>query len=290
MHTPGRPTARRGELAAFLRDRRARLSPADAGLPPGNRRRTAGLRREELAQLAGVGVTWYTWLEQGRPINASVQVLQAVPRTLRLDNAEREHLYRLADVPALPVELGLLLLPAAVLEIIASINPLPAMLVNARLDILAWNQPYADVVHGWHSVPCEARNIVWCCFCEPEIRSRFVNFDEEGPLIVASLRASFAQHVDEPSWTEFIRLLSVRSPEFAQLWARHDVARPGARRFKHFRHPLLGELQFSSTSLAVSEMPEHRVVVYVPADDLPRETLTRLRVAGAIGGVQRVQP
>src|SRR5512138_1463827 len=90
---------RRAELAAFLRSRRERITPADAGLPPGPRRRTPGLRREEVAQLAGVGVTWYTWLEQGRPINASVQVLDAIARTLRLDPAEREHLYRLGDVP-----------------------------------------------------------------------------------------------------------------------------------------------------------------------------------------------
>src|SRR3954469_10060604 len=93
-------TTSRAELAAFLRSRRARITPADVGLPPGFRRRTPGLRREELAQLAGVGVTWYTWLEQGRAINASVQVLDAIARTLRLDEAEREHLYRLADVPA----------------------------------------------------------------------------------------------------------------------------------------------------------------------------------------------
>ncbi|MEV4325694.1 helix-turn-helix transcriptional regulator, partial [Microbispora rosea] len=90
---------RREELAAFLRSRRERIRPEDVGLPPGLRRRTPGLRREEVAQLAGVGVTWYTWLEQGRPINASVQVLDAIARTLRLDAAEREHLYRLADLP-----------------------------------------------------------------------------------------------------------------------------------------------------------------------------------------------
>src|SRR6202789_2134378 len=92
-------SARRTELAAFLRSRRERIQPEDVGLPPGARRRTAGLRREELAQLAGVGVTWYTWLEQGRKINASVQVLDAIARTLRLDATERAHLFRLADVP-----------------------------------------------------------------------------------------------------------------------------------------------------------------------------------------------
>src|SRR5215467_12971930 len=99
MVTTANGQQRRAELAAFLRNRRERITPEEAGLAPGTRRRTSGLRREEVAILAGVGVTWYTWLEQGRPINASTQVLDAVARTLRLDHAEREHLYRLADVP-----------------------------------------------------------------------------------------------------------------------------------------------------------------------------------------------
>src|SRR4051812_2197074 len=98
--------ARREELAAFLRNRREHVTPADVGIAPGSRRRTPGLRREEVAHLAGVGLTWYTWLEQGRPINASVQVLDAVARTLRLDRAEREHLYRLADMPSVPADTG----------------------------------------------------------------------------------------------------------------------------------------------------------------------------------------
>src|ERR1700722_3382024 len=99
VSTASTSSARRTELAAFLRSRRERVSPEDVGLPPGTRRRTAGLRREELAQVAGVGVTWYTWLEQGRPINASVQVLDAIATTLRLDPVERAHLFRLADLP-----------------------------------------------------------------------------------------------------------------------------------------------------------------------------------------------
>src|SRR5262252_3304586 len=119
-------SVRRTELAAFLRSRRERISPEDVGLPTGSRRRTTGLRREELAQLAGVGVTWYTWLEQGRPINASVQVLDAVSRTLRLDLAEREHLYRLADVPGVPKAHDAATLPDVVLPVLDALEPNPA--------------------------------------------------------------------------------------------------------------------------------------------------------------------
>src|SRR5450432_573999 len=129
---------RRSELAAFLRSRRERITPQDVGLPPGLRRRTAGLRREEVAQLAGVGVTWYTWLEQGRRINASVQVLDAVARTLKLDQAEHQHLYRLADVPDASADGAPPECPSItgdIQGILDGLSPLPATVMNERFDV-----------------------------------------------------------------------------------------------------------------------------------------------------------
>src|SRR5277367_6400635 len=145
---------RREELGKFLRARRARLAPEDFGLPGGSRRRTPGLRREELALLAGVGVTWYTWLEQGREINASVQVLDALTRTLRLDRAEREHLYWLAEASPLLVGAERCPVPAEVREIVDSLNPLPATLTNGRFDILHSNDASEDLFWEWHEMPC----------------------------------------------------------------------------------------------------------------------------------------
>ncbi len=275
-------TERRSELAAFLRARRSRITPGDVGLPPGLRRRTPGLRREEVAQLAGVGVTWYTWLEQGRPIHASVQVLDAVARTLRLDGAEREHLYRLADIPAAPAEIAMESVSPAVHEILAKLEPLAASLQNARFDVLAANSVHEDLFWRWHAMPCELRNVLWCSFAEPDARQRIVNFDEEMPRVVATLRASFGQHLGEPAWTDFIRRLCARSAEFAQMWARHDVARPGART-KVFRHPVAGLLRLQSTSLAVADMPECRIVVYTPADAETRDRLPLIRSAASAG-------
>ena len=270
---------RRTELAEFLRSRRARISPGDVGLPPGLRRRTPGLRREEVAQLAGVGVTWYTWLEQGRPIRASVQVLDAVARTLRLDQAEIEHLYRLAEIPAAPADAAPAVCPAAVREILESLEPLPAMLLNARYDILGANQAHEDLFWVWHGdLGCEHRNVLWCSFAHPEARRYFLNFDQEGPLLVATLRASFGQHLKEPAWIEFIRKLISRSPEFQEMWARQEVATPGSRT-KHFLHPDAGLLRLRSTSLAVADMPETRVVVYTPVDQETRERLPLTRRA-----------
>jgi transcriptional regulator with XRE-family HTH domain len=272
----GARDGRRTELAAFLRARRTRISPTDVGLPPGSRRRTPGLRREEVAQLAGIGVTWYTWLEQGRPIRASVQVLDAVARTLRLDQAEIEHLYRLADLPVAPAETPVAAVSPVLREILESLDPLPAMLLNARFDVLASNQAQQDLFYQWHTVACLHRNILWCCFTEPDVRRRFVNFDEEAPLMVATLRASFGQHLGEPAWTGFIQQLSAASPEFAKLWTRHEVASPGSRT-KHFLHPEAGLLRLRSTSLAVADMPEARIVVYTPIDDETRERLPLTR-------------
>src|ERR1700754_686947 len=165
---PKATAARRTELAAFLRSRRERISPEDVGLPAGTRRRTAGLRREELAQLAGVGVTWYTWLEQGRPINASVQVLDAIARTLRLDATERGHLFRLADVPgaagiAACVESPL---PPEVQRILDSI-PYPASVTTERFDLLAWNKIYAALFPRLVESPAAERNTLLSCLTSP---------------------------------------------------------------------------------------------------------------------------
>jgi transcriptional regulator with XRE-family HTH domain len=270
------PGGRRTELAAFLRVRRARIRPSDVGLPPGMRRRTVGLRREEVAQLAGVGLTWYTWLEQGRPIRASVQVLDAVACALRLDSAEVEHLYRLADVPAPSSEPPDVTMSPAAQEILDALDPLPAMLINGRYDVLAANGAHRDLFRQWHTVPCDCRNLLWCCFLDPGARRRLLNYDVEMPRMVATLRAAFAQHLREPAWTGFIRRLTTASPEFAELWARQEVANPESR-IKHVLAPEVGLLRLRTTSLAVADMPETRIVVYTPADGETRERLPLTR-------------
>src|SRR5271170_1307636 len=158
---------RRAELGKFLKARRARLSPGDFGMPRGSRRRTPGLRREEVALLAGVGVTWYTWLEQGREINASTQVLDAVARTLKLDQAGREHLYRLAEATPVTAESERAPVPDAIREIVQSLDPLPASLVNTRFDVLYSNNASEYLFWDWHTMPCIHKNTLWCCVTEP---------------------------------------------------------------------------------------------------------------------------
>ncbi|XVQ83145.1 helix-turn-helix transcriptional regulator [Microbispora siamensis] len=261
---------RREELAAFLRSRRERIRPEDVGLPPGLRRRTPGLRREEVAQLAGVGVTWYTWLEQGRPINASVQVLDAIARTLRLDAAEREHLYRLADMPEIADPAGDGDgLDAEVHTILRHLDPLPACVYNGRYDLLAWNAAFASIFAGVIGQPAGHRNVLWRICTMPDCCCPLVNKDEELPQMVATLRAAFGRHVGEPAWTGFVTRLSAASPDFARMWATHDVARPGVR-MKLFKHSSVGLIRLTSTSMALAAPPETRVVVYTPMDDESR--------------------
>lgn len=273
--TPMTAQRRRPELAAFLRSRRARVTPADVGMPAGLRRRTPGLRREEVAQLAGVGVTWYTWLEQGRPINASAQVLNAVASTLRLDPAEREHLYLLAEVPFAPDPV-----PHAVevddelQGVLDAMDQLPAVIYNSRYDILATNATYRRIFRVGKARPGE-RNVLWMLFIAAPEDCPLVFRESELAVMVATLRGAYGHHLCEPAWETYIRRLSDASPEFARMWASGDVVPPGPR-VKTFRHADVGEVRMSSVSLEVNGIPEARIVVYTPSDEESRENLAKI--------------
>jgi transcriptional regulator with XRE-family HTH domain len=267
---------RRAELGEFLKARRARLGPGDFGMPRGSRRRTPGLRREEVALLAGVGVTWYTWLEQGREINASTQVLDAVARTLRLDRAEREHLYRLAEATPLHTESERKTVPDTIREIVHSLDPLPASLINSRFDVLLTNAASEELFWEWHSLPCVHRNTLWCCVTEPAARGNLVEYDAHVRYLVARLRSAYSTHVGDPDWEEDIRRLASLSREFAELWARHEVADAEPRTLTYL-HAQAGTLSLAVSELDVPAMPEARIVVYTPrdADTRARMPLTR---------------
>jgi transcriptional regulator with XRE-family HTH domain len=267
---------RRAELGKFLRTRRERLSPADFGMPAGLRRRTPGLRREEVALLAGVGVSWYTWLEQGREINVSTQVLDALARTLRLDRAERWHMYVLAEAVPVAVSTGRCQVTDVNAEILQALDPLPAVLVNSRFDILAENDAFRDLFRYWHSLPCIHHNTLWCVLTEPTAREQLDEYDDHVRYLVARLRAAYARHVGDQDWEEDIRRLSGLSGEFTELWARHEVAEFHPR-VRTFTHPSAGELTFTTSELQVPATQEGRFVVYTPADDETRKRLPLTR-------------
>ena len=284
-HGRAASTARRTELAAFLRSRRERISPEDVGLPVGTRRRTAGLRREELAQLAGVGVTWYTWLEQGRPINASVQVLDAIARTLGLDVTERGHLFRLADVPGAAGQADCVecTLPPEVQRILDAM-PYPASVVTERFDLIAWNRVYAALFPRLTQAPASERNTLLSCLIGPACCSPVPEQGKYSAALIAQLRAAYGKHVGDPAWTHFIRRLEALSPSFAEKWAAHDVAQPSSH-IKRFRHPTFGTVTTKSTSFAVTAVPGARMVIYTP--DNAQSELTVARLAAGEGLTDR---
>ncbi|HWB65729.1 MAG TPA: helix-turn-helix transcriptional regulator [Mycobacteriales bacterium] len=264
---------RRRELAGFLRSRRERITPEQVGLPPGGRRRTPGLRREEVAQLAGVGITWYTWLEQGRDIKVSDQVLEAISRTLLLDPHERSHLFTLAGSAVTAVAAEHDSIAPEVHALLAKLHPYPAVVTNGRYDLLAYNAAYLALVGDLDALPFEERNTMWLIFTNPLMHCCLLDRSEVLRRIVGQFRAAMADHVADPAWKCLVKRLKKASPEFAELWAKHDVAAP-ENLIKQFMHSDLGLLRFHYTNLWLSQQLGLRLVSYTPADDATADAVT----------------
>ena len=264
---------RRAELSAFLRSRRERIAPEQVGVAGGGRRRTPGLRREEVAQLAGVGVTWYTWLEQGRDIKVSDQVLEAIARTLLLDRDERAHLFTLAGSADQQLRKDCAAVSPQLHAVLAQFAPYPACVQNGKYDLLAYNSTYGRLVGNLDELPLEVRNCMWLLFTDPRWQAAVVDWEENAARMVANMRGLMAEHVGEPAWKALVARLRAASPRFAELWARHDV-REIENKTKTYRNPLVGEVRLEITNTWLAPRQGTRLMVYVPADD---ETETRLR-------------
>jgi transcriptional regulator with XRE-family HTH domain len=265
-------TLRRRELASFLRSRRERLTPDQLGLPEYGRRRTPGLRREEVAQHAGVGVTWYTWLEQARDINVSEQVLDAISRTLMLDPHERGHLFTLAGSPLTEIGPDCMPVSPEVRLLLDKLHPYPAIVTNGRFDLLAYNRAFTVLVGDLDEVPFDQRNTMWLTFTSPSLQASLPDRESAVRRMVAQYRAAMADHVAEPVWKCRVKRLQEASPEFAELWARHDIAAP-ENLTKRFVHPDLGAMNFCYTNLWLSQRLGVRMMSYTPRD---AQTETRL--------------
>lgn len=267
---------RRNDLAEFLKARRAAVSPEDAGLPAGGRRRTPGLRREEVALLAGVSVSWYTWLEQGRPINVSDDVLDALARTLRLDPVERDYLLALAGHPRRraidPVRDRA---PDDVQRVVDALDPCPAYALGPRWDFLAWNDAQRRLHPGIETLPAEQRNLVWVMFADEYVRTIVGDWEQEARRVLSQFRAETTPIREDPAVHDLVARLLDASPEFAAWWPRHDVG-GFERRERTFVHPVAGELRFEHQQLVPAGQPDVRIVVHLPiAGDDSVERLRR---------------
>ncbi len=256
----------RRHLADFLRTRRERLSPAEVGLPDRRRRRTPGLRREEVAVLADVGTTWYTWLEQGREIRASEAVLDRLATALRLNPEERTHLFLLArqQTPANSDPIGDTSIPPSLRHVLDTLVPNPAYVTGRRCDILAWNQATCLLFGDLASVPEEQRNIVWLLFTDPLIRERIVGWEPFARAALASLRACNAQHPGDVSFQHLIKQLREASPEFRRWWRSHEVRRFAANPLD-FEHPEIGRLTLCPSLFLVAGDQDLSLFTYTAA-------------------------
>jgi transcriptional regulator with XRE-family HTH domain len=263
--------ARRAELADFLRQRRAHVAPERAGIERNGRRRTPGLRREEVAQLAGVGLSWYTWLEQGRDIKPSAQVLDALARVLELDAAERAHLFHLARVELPLPDAGYTQeAPPELRALVDALVPHPAYLLGPRMDVLAWNR----AATGLHGVPATAPdgppNLLWWLFTSTERRDE--QWHDTARATLARFRAEHARRIGDAGFARLIDALERESERFRTLWTEHEVL-TGHLGTKVVDHPTLGPLRLHHLQSIPTEHPDLRLTQFAPADDATRAAL-----------------
>ena len=265
------PEEQRQELGAFLRARRAALRPEDVGLPQGvNPRRTPGLRREELAQLAGISVSWYTRLEQGKDVQLSAKAAARIAQALQLTTAQHEYLLALArgdplgvqPPPSEPVSMTLR-------DVLDAQGDNPAYLVDARLNLLAWNRAAISVfgfAEDLAAAPEQERNLLWLIFTD-DARMWLVDRERHAKLLVAQFRDASRHLVNDPWYGRFVERLQQRSQEFADWWSRHDVERVQETQ-KVIEHPAVGRLTLRQTVLqVVDDSRALYLILYTPAPD-----------------------
>jgi len=277
-HPPGKPLDQRAELSEFLRTRRARLKPEDVGLPDfGRHRRVPGLRREELSQLAGVSVAYYTRLEQGNGRNVSAEVLDSIARALRLTDAEHAHLTHLAKpkqhkkkTSGRPQQVR-----TALRQLVDTIDGIPAYVVGRRSEILVWNRMSAAVFGDWSELPPQERNWARMVFLKPEYRDLFIEWEGKAADMVGYLRLDAGCHPDDPRLSALVGELSVKSEDFRRLWAAHDV-KEKSHGVKRLHHPLVGELTLSFETLRLPDDSEQSLITYHAEPGSPSAEALRL--------------
>ena len=256
-------TARR-ELAEFLRSRRRQVDPRVAGVPGGGPRRTPGLRREEVALLSGVSHTWYTWLEQGRDIRPSRQVVDALARTLRMSPAEHEYVLRLTGHGAAPAGAAEGM-PAHVQRLLDALGPSPAYAITAGWTIAGWNRAYERLYPGVAAVPPAERNLLWLVFTDPAVRRLLADWAGDSRRFLTQFRAEVGPRLADPGVVDLVTRLQAASPHFRAGWASHDVDRFSSAE-RRFEHPEVGTLRLEHHQLAPSDAPGLQLVVYTAAE------------------------
>ncbi len=255
----------RAQLSEFLKSCRGRLSPQAMGLPPGGRRRTPGLRREDVAALAGLSATWYTWLEQGRDVRASDRVLESLSRTLRLSAEERDYLFSLAQNRPAPLQAARIEeLPDSVRRTLDALN-VPAEVITPRWDVIYWNDMVRRCFRDYGAMEPDRRNLIRILMTSPEYQEDPEEFASMARRITAKLRVDYSQAAGDPSFDALIEEMSEASPTFRELWRSPEI-RTRSEGVHLLRHPQLGGITFEHTSYVVEGVPSLRVVIFAPHD------------------------
>ncbi|MDE1147711.1 MAG: helix-turn-helix transcriptional regulator [Azospirillaceae bacterium] len=262
-------------LSAYLKDRRAKLDPMALGFA-GGRRRTPGLRREEVAQRANISPTWYTWLEQGRGGAPSADVLDRIARALMLTDVEREHVFLLGlgRPPEVRYRKHDDVTPR-LQRVLDALNPSPAVIKTATWDVVAWNRAATIILNDYAALSAEQRNVLRFLFLEPRVRAAHADWLNVARFVVGAFRAETARAGAAAAVEPLVEELSRLSPEFKALWDDKDVHAP-AGGIKHLNHPLHGPLAFEYSSFAVDGRPDLSLVIYNPPTPVDRERIREL--------------
>lgn len=263
------PETRLQALSEFLKAKRSKLNPQMAGLPAGTRRRTPGLRREEVAQLAGVSTTWYTWLEQGRDIKVSTSVLEAISNALQLSIDEKKYLYALAlDEGADPVFFNReeINISPSLTKILQELRYCPTIITDRRCFIMGWNQAAANVFLDFEQISPEQRNLIQLLFSRKEFRSLAVNWVYFVKGFISIFRTYYGQYVADKWYKHFIEEMEKAYPEFHQMWNESEVSSAPDIQIE-FRHAKAGKMIFNLTSLQIQGNNDLRLSVYTPVEN-----------------------
>ena len=264
------------ELADFLRTRRAKILPSQIGLSSATRRRTPGLRREEVAQLAGIGVTWYTWLEQGRPIHVSTQVIESLAKVLLLDKQERIHLYLLANQP-LPADItGYQGTVSPILQhVLDSLILCPSLITDQRWNVIAWNKAACSILGDFSKMNARERNIVWAMFTDDKYKELFVDWTSHAKGLLGRFRLTCGQYIEDSWLAQFIDDLKMQSTEFNLWWPLHEIE-SNSEKYKQLNHPIAGLLDFEVSNFDVSDNSGLKLIVHTPVSGTNTATKMKL--------------
>jgi transcriptional regulator with XRE-family HTH domain len=260
---------RRKELGDYLKSRRDRLDPKDFGLPSGPRRKVRGLRREELAQLVGTGVTWYTWLEQGRDINVSTEILESLARVMRMSIEERNHLFLLAhqQIPQTKqIDIEKERVESVLKNLLDHLNDWPAYVINSKWDVLDWNRAAGIIFGEFGEMDDKQRNAIWRCFMSPSYRKVMVDWNNHAQRMLASFRGTCSRFIGEPWLNELVNELNEHSEEFRMWWPRHDVLGTPVGK-KEMRHEKAGILVMEHITFQVYDNPDLKMFLYRPLNE-----------------------